>query len=77
MDKEQLLEAFRKKQAEREVARRKAMDEEADNFLFEAVDEGDQEGNAGEAWGLDGDGDGEEEQEEEEEEEEIVDLDEM
>ncbi|CAN0366585.1 unnamed protein product, partial [Hapterophycus canaliculatus] len=28
MDKEQLLEAFRKKQAEREVARRKAMDEE-------------------------------------------------
>lgn len=28
MDKEQILEAFRKKQAQQEVARRKAMDEE-------------------------------------------------
>ncbi|CBJ25496.1 conserved unknown protein [Ectocarpus siliculosus] len=77
MDKEKLLEAFRKKQAEREVARRKEMDEEADNFLFEAVDEGDQEGIAGETFGLEEDGDGDKEQEEEEEEEEIVDLDEM
>ncbi|CAM9487758.1 unnamed protein product [Scytosiphon promiscuus] len=79
MDKEQLLEAFRKKQAEREVARRKAMDEEADNFLFEAVDEDEQQSREeGGGRGAEGDGDGyveEDEEEGEEEEEEFVDLD--
>jgi len=49
---------------------------QADNFLFEAVDEEDQEGEEGEVFGVDGDGGGEEE-EEEEEEEEFVDLDDM
>lgn len=39
MDKEQLLEAFRKKQAEREVARRKAMDEEVRNCRGGGFDE--------------------------------------
>lgn len=47
---------------------------QADNFLFETVDEDDQEGNEGEDWGLEGGAGGEEE---EAEEEEFVDLDDM
>eukprot|EP00903_Cladosiphon_okamuranus_P009402 g8966.t1 len=73
MDKEQILEAFRKKQAQQEVARRKAMDEEADNFLFETVHEDDQEGKEGQDWGAEEGAGGEEG----EEEEEFVDLDDM
>ncbi|CAM9327347.1 unnamed protein product [Sphacelaria rigidula] len=84
MDKEKLLEQFRAKQAEREAARRKAMDTEADNYLFEAVDEG-KEGvagggeGAGLEWGSGSDraGDSEGDGEEEDDFEDIVDLDEI
>lgn len=48
---------------------------QADNFLFETVDEEDQEGTEGEDWGVEGGAGGDEE--EEDEEEEFVDLDDM
>lgn len=49
---------------------------QADNFLFEAVDEEEQHRREeGEDWGTEGDGDGYADEDEEEEEEEVVDLD--